>query len=289
MQKLSFFEKHCFSEGIVTVGDLLFDGGVFLLNANLSPLERFKLMSIVDALPFEWKRIIRQSAQQPPSHIGDAFYLKMEDSEVALSKVSSKLLYVAFKSRKQVPPTAQKKFQEKFPQLQTDWREIYSLPFTVTIETKIREFQYKMLNNIVFKKEKLFRLKMIDSPLCTFCKRENESFEHLFFYCGVTMIFWEALCSWLSNYKIGVQPFTLIDILFGVFNIGDDCSIINHLILTAKLYIYSCKLNNIHPNLRVYKAKIKTVYLVEKKIARRRNKLIKHFKKWEKLLAYVDS
>ena len=195
-------------------------------------------MSIVDALPWEWKRIIRQSAQHPPSHIGDACYLKMEDSEEALSKVSSKLLYVAFKSRKQVTPTAQKKFQEKFPQLQTDWRE------------------------------KLFRLKMIDSPLCTFCKREIESIEHLFFFCDVTMIFWEALCSWLSNYKIGVQPFTLI----GVFNIADDFSVINHLTLTAKLYIYKSKLNNIHPNLRVYKAKIKTVYLVEKTIARRRNK-----------------
>ena len=249
---------------------------------------------------------VHSTPPPPPSLIGDVFYLKMEDSEVALSKVSSKSLYVAFKSRKQVPPTVQKTFQEKFPQLQTDWREIYSLPsnslqlqtdwreiyslpFTVTIETKIREFQYKLLNNIVFTNEKFFRLKMIDSPLCTFCKRQIESIEHLFFYCNMTMIFWEALCSWLSNYKIGVQPFTLIDILFGVFNIGDDFSIINHLILTAKLYIYKCKLNNIHPDLRVYKAKIKTVYLVEKKITRRRNKLIKHFKKWEKHLAYVDS
>ena len=60
-------------------------------------------------------------------------------------------------------------------------------------------------------------------------------------------------------------------------------------LLVAKLYIYKCKLNIIHPNLRVFKAKIKTVYLVEKKIARRRNKLTKHFKKWKKLLAYVDS
>ena len=87
MQKLSVLEKHCFTEGIVTVGDLLSDGGVFLkgakvLNANLSPLERFKLMSIVDALTCELKRVIRQSAQHFPSHIGDAFYLKMEDSEV---------------------------------------------------------------------------------------------------------------------------------------------------------------------------------------------------------------
>ena len=94
-------------------------------------------------------------------------YLKLENAQVALLKVSSKLLYTAFKSRKQAPPTAQKKFLEKFPQLQIDWSEIYSLPFIVTIETKIREFQYKILNNIVFTNEKMFRLKMIESPLCT--------------------------------------------------------------------------------------------------------------------------
>ena len=52
-----------------------------------------------------------------------------------LLKVTSKLLYHAFKNKKQVPPTAQKKFQEKYRPLQSDWKEIYSLPFRVTIET----------------------------------------------------------------------------------------------------------------------------------------------------------
>ena len=45
--------------------------------------------------------------------------------------------------------------------------------------------------------------------------------------------------------------------------------------------------NKIGTILRVYKAKIKAVYQVEKKVARRRNKLTKHTKKWEKLLAYA--
>ena len=293
VQKLSTFEKLFYSKGIITVGDLLSDAGVFLkdanmLKANLSPLERFKLMGIVDAIPREWRQIIRQSAQHlPPLHIGDTIYLKLENSQVALLKVSSKLLYTAFKSRKQAPPTAQKKFLKKFPQLQIDWSKIYSLLFIVTIETKIREFQYKILNNIVFTNEKMFRLKMIDSPLCTFCKREIESIEHLFFYCNVTKTFWEAFCSWLSNCNINIQSFKIIEILFGIFNIGDDFIILNHLILTAKLYIYRCKLNSVHPILRVYKAKIKAVYQVEKKIASRRNKLTKHTKKWEKLLAFA--
>ena len=46
VQKLSTFEKNFYSKGIITVGNLLSDAGVFLkgvnvLNANLSPLERF--------------------------------------------------------------------------------------------------------------------------------------------------------------------------------------------------------------------------------------------------------
>ena len=94
---------------------------------------------------------------------------------------------------------------EKFPKLQVNWREIYSLPFVVTIETKIRKLQYKIVNNIVFTNEKLLRLKMIDSPLCVFCKGEVESLEHLLFSCEVTKMFWRAFCTWL-NVKFELNP-----------------------------------------------------------------------------------
>ena len=63
-------------------------------------------------------------------------YLKMGNfDEVALSEVSSKKLYKAFRNKKQVPPTAQTKLKEKFPHFSVNWRDIYSLPFPVTIET----------------------------------------------------------------------------------------------------------------------------------------------------------
>ena len=146
VQKVSLHEEYMFLKGIVTVGDLLSDTGSFLkglkvLNANLSPVEHFKLMSIVNAIPWQWKLIIRQSTQHITSYISDIIYLKMGNfDEVALSEVSSKKLYEAFRNKKQVPPTAQTKLKEKFTHFSVDWKEIYSLPFTVTIETKIREF-----------------------------------------------------------------------------------------------------------------------------------------------------
>ena len=140
-------------------------------------------MCIVDAIPREWRQMISQNTQRVPPYISDTIYLNLDNSEISLSKVSSKLLYKAFKNRKQVPPTAQKKFKEKFPYFSFNWNDIYSLPFIVTIETKIREFQYKILNNIVFTNEKMFKFKMTDSRLCSFCKREVESLEHLLYYC----------------------------------------------------------------------------------------------------------
>ena len=148
------------------------------------------------------------------------------------------------------------------------------MPFIVTIETKIGEFQYKVLNNIVFTNEKMFKFKMTDSLLCSFCKRELESLRDI---CFAAVTFWEAFCSWLGEIKINSHLFTITEILFGVFDVEDDWIILNHLILIAKYYIYTCKLKKVNPSLRVYKAKIRAVYQVEKKVATRRNKLTKHY------------
>ena len=163
-----------------------------MLNANFSQIEHFKLTSIVDAIPHEWRQIIRESTQHLlPSHIGDTIYLKLEFKALRrlYQRFHPNYFTMLLKVKKQIPPTAQKKFQEKFPQLETDWKEIYSLPFTVSIETKICEFQCKILNNIVFTNEKLFRLKLTESPLCAFCNRETESIEHIFFYCDFSILF----------------------------------------------------------------------------------------------------
>ena len=59
------------------------------------------------------------------------------------------MLYNEFKRKKQTVPSAQKKIKLKYPDLSLEWKEIYSLPFTVAYDTKIREFQYKLLNNIL--------------------------------------------------------------------------------------------------------------------------------------------
>ena len=139
-----------------------------------------KLIGAVDVIPIAWRLIIKQSQTNqhfyPSLLLGDRVYIEIDETEIDLSKVTSKLLYNKFKPKKQTPPSAQKKkMKSKYPQPMVDWEKIYSLLFTVTVETKITEFQYTILNDIVYTNDKLFRIKMIKLPLCTFCQKDEKS------------------------------------------------------------------------------------------------------------------
>ena len=116
------------------------------------------------------------------------------------------------------------------------------------------------MNNIVFTNDKLFNIKMIDWPQCTFCKNEIESLEHVFYNCEITRSFWVALRSWLMECNINLEPLSIFNVLFGIFNSGEDFATVNRLILVAKFYFYRCKLNGVKPAMRVLKTKINSQY-----------------------------
>ena len=53
------------------------------------------------------------------------------------------MLYREFCSRKEIPSTAQAKLKDEYPNLSVGWKETYLLVFDVTLDTKVRAFQYK--------------------------------------------------------------------------------------------------------------------------------------------------
>ena len=56
------------------------------------------------------------------------------------------------------------------------------------------EFQYRILNCIIFKNEKLNLIGVVESPNCTFCKEEAESVEHVLFSCRISSDFGNMSC-----------------------------------------------------------------------------------------------
>ena len=54
-------------------------------------------------------------------------------------------------------------------------------------------FQYKVLNNVLYLNNMLFRFKKVDSPLCSYCDEEEETPLHLFHSYLKTKQLWEKL------------------------------------------------------------------------------------------------
>ena len=83
------------------------------------------------------------------------FDLIIAGKVIDLASHSSKLIYNEFRLLKQTPSTAKAKILNKHPDLAIDWKKLYSLAFETTLDTKLRELQYKILNLIIFTNGKL--------------------------------------------------------------------------------------------------------------------------------------
>ena len=139
-------------------------------------------------------------------------------------------------------------------------------PRLATIESSLRSFQYKILNNILYLNEKLFKFKIVDSPLCSLCETENESMLHLFCECAVTSNLLEQFKLWLSDIflfgKRGIDPQKII---FGAWNLDmPDFILNNHMILLFKRYIYLRRQDRHGPNITRLKSFIINIETVER-------------------------
>ena len=90
--------------------------------------------------------------------------------------------------------TAMKKYNEMFntETFQLDWERVYSLPFKITVDTKWREFQYKILHRICYTNV-TFKFGLAESPLRYFCNEELETLEHFLFHFERFNTFWNEL------------------------------------------------------------------------------------------------
>ena len=179
------------------------------------------------------------------------------------------------------PPTAKLNFDAHFVNDTLNWKKIYSLPYCVALDTKTRKFQYKLLNRCLVTNTFLCRIGIIPSPACSLCGESEEYLKYLFLSCHYTKNFWSEVIKWLVDHKVKIENLSDKDILFGIIGCEDEI-FVNHILLLAKQYLYSCRQNKYPPSIRVLHSKINTVFLIETMIAKSNNKLETYNMKWSK-------
>ena len=120
----------------------------------------------------------------------------------------------SFCSKNELRPP--QKLTNKYSEIDIDWEKVYTLAFQCTLETTIRELQYKILNCIIFTNEKRNLHDFVESPNCTFSHETTESVEHLhkLFSYRISSDFWKHVLSWLRDNDLHVGTINELDVIF---------------------------------------------------------------------------
>ena len=133
----------------------------FDLNEN----EKFLIVQIAHALTNLWKEILRNYTESINNLVIQNHHLIKKHQILSLNKLNSATLYEILIDANEITPTTQTCFENLFSNFKLDWKSIYLLPRQVTLNTNLRMFQYKLLNNVLYLNNMLFRFKKVDSPL----------------------------------------------------------------------------------------------------------------------------
>ena len=220
----------------------------------------------------------------------NSFNILYESDIIPLENVQSKSLYNKFVSKVCTKPTARKKYEESLntEESQLEWKKIYLTPIRATLSTKLREFQYKILNRILYTNDMLFKFKKIESPLCYFCENDIETIEHFLFLCPRVQVFWSEVCSTFGEKLNWSRSLHIKDIFFGNQDLKIHNNLTNYIILESKYFLYRCKLNKTPLSILHLTEKIKNTYYIERSIAKENNKIGFHYEKWEPLLPLIS-
>ena len=138
-----------------------------------------------------------------PLKNGITFILKQE-------KICKSVYPYILKRSAEFPLKSTNKWQNIFPSKTFQWSSIFILASKVTLHTKLQNFQFKFLHHIIYTK-----MKLVNSPICSFCQMSKETLLHLFCECKVTREFWDNVCNWLSRGKNSAIQLSSFDICFG--------------------------------------------------------------------------
>ena len=138
-------------QGILRLGDLLDENNDFIIKSNLrelniSPLVAFRLMSVIDALPLEWRGKLKSSA----CGICNETFVKQDQCKLILNSeivqiksVVPKAITKELRSRVITPPTAQLRFNQQFPGDILDWKKYIACLFVSLLTRNYINFSTK--------------------------------------------------------------------------------------------------------------------------------------------------
>ena len=164
----------------------------------------------------------------------------------------------------------------------------FNLLHNATSNTKLLDFQYRLLHNTITTNILLKKWGIKDDESCTFCKGPIETIDHLSINCLHSRCIWREMFHYISIHSGVYINLENAEILLGVREKPCD-KFYNTICIITKQYIYACRCRNVKPTFTTLLEKIRFEKIVEHSISISNNKVTEWNKKWELLSHLVFS
>ena len=255
--------KALMEAGINFVNDLTNHNGTplnqneFQLKYNIN-INFMAYHAMIQTIPTAWNVEIRQYGKKLNS-------IKNNNLEIIKSlRKPNKYFYLLLIENLQQTTTivSHTKWEEILEENQLNWDYHHSLPFKITVETKLQTFQFKILHRILVTNKKLLLFKIRINDRCTFCEINKETITHLFWNCHHVKSIWLQTEDWINEITHSRLKLNQRTIILGDPEI-DENKPMNHILLIIKYYIYTCRCKEIIPNFEGAKQSVHKVMKLE--------------------------
>ena len=171
----------------------------------------------------------------------DIFSLN-ESTQSNLYKAKSKdfynLLNVKIHNEDQ---TGLKRWSEKLSLKKDVWTKNFKSLKNIFRETKLKEFQFKLIHRTIVTKKELFRFGIMANDECVYCG-DRDSIEHSFIECMFTRLFTQKVLNWFNQVnasQISPTQRRLFGITTELPRHKNNTEIQLHRFIYAPLYLFS--------------------------------------------------
>ena len=267
------FLSEWFRKGILSINELLNETG------NVLTFQEFRdkyscesnflqYYQVVSAIPKRLWSLARCSdtINRSFSTQNDNIFSLNESTQINLCKAKSKDFYNLFNVKIHTEDhTGPKRWSEKLSLNKDVWTRIFKSLKNICKDTKLKEFQFKLIHRTIVTKKELFRFGIKTDDECLYCG-DKDSVEHSFIECAFTKLFTQNVLDWFNQVnECQISP-TTEEILFGITVSPLDTAIIrkfNYTALFMRHYIYSNKLNSLAISIQDFISKLLIRYDLE--------------------------
>ena len=167
-----------------------------------------------------------------------------------LDKCTTKFIYECYVQMKYVTPTYVLKWKTlhvDFDMSKEEWADVFLRPYICLRETKLKSFQYKIINRIINCNKKLLDMKIKNSPVCSYCD-QTDDIGHFFFMCKDVYDFLKRIYTWWNTFDHDDVDFPAFPnvktVIFGSQSqcITETVAVLNFCMFHIKYYIHRQRL-----------------------------------------------